>query len=73
MDWVEIEKLQHRIVRLRDSGWVTLGTLEREAGVRRNWCRYFVGGTPSSMRMGDRDMLRVRAAINRMKADMVTV
>ena len=50
VDWQEIVLLQDALVSLQDGPFVSMGALERDAGLRRGWCRNFIGGNPVRMR-----------------------
>lgn len=62
-----LKKLQADLTRIRDSGFVSLGAIERHAGVKRGWCRRFIGGDLMKMRPAAVDVAVVITAVAEMR------
>jgi len=71
MDWQRIDELQHALHSVRNSKFVTIGAVERAAGVPRGWCRVFLGGTPHRMRPNEPAVASVEAAINELRGESI--
>ena len=67
MDWLKISELQDTLKVVRDDKQLSLGKLEKEAGLRRGWCRNFIGGNPVTMRPKPAEVQKVAQTLARLK------